>query len=99
MPLALRKINVFPAEKPGINGPSARSDHGQCGAKGRKEYWNPRITGAREKYPGFDNGYHRSRHRGPKTDEEKQPRASRNDLRGDRCRLIGVTKGGYSAMN
>jgi hypothetical protein len=27
------KIDVLPAEQPSVNGPRARPDHGQCGAK------------------------------------------------------------------
>ncbi len=81
--LALRNIDVLPAEEPGIDRPGTRSEHGQSGGKGRQHDGNPWITGARENDTRLNNGYHRSNHWGPQTDEEKCPRTSCNDLRGD----------------
>jgi hypothetical protein len=83
MPLACRNIDVLPAEEPRIDGPGARSEHGQSGAKGRQNDGNPWITGARENDPRLNNGYDRSHHRGPQTDEENYPSTSCNNLRGD----------------
>jgi len=83
MPLALRNIDVLPAEEPGIDRPGTRSEHGQSGAKGRQHDGNPWLTGARENDPRLNNGYHRSHHWGPQTDEEKYTRTSCADLRGE----------------
>jgi hypothetical protein len=87
MPLAFRKIDVLPTEEPGIDGPRARPDHRQNGAKDRLYDGNPWIAGMREKRRArdrhFSDSCQRSRHRGPQTDQEKYPRADSNDLQGD----------------
>ena len=46
--LEFRNIDAFPAEKPGIDGPGARSDHRHSGAEGRQHDGDPWITGMRE---------------------------------------------------
>jgi hypothetical protein len=49
LPVVFRKIDVLPAEEPGIDGPGARPDHSQNGAKDRQCDGNPWIAGMREK--------------------------------------------------
>jgi hypothetical protein len=83
MPLALRNIDVLPAEEPGIDGAGTRSEHGQTGSKSRQDDGNPWISGARERYARLNNGDYRSRHWSPQTDEENHPRSGCNDLGGD----------------
>jgi hypothetical protein len=76
MPLALRNIDVLPAEEPGIDRPGTRVRAWPKWPKGRQHDGNPWLTGARENDPRLNNGYHRSHHWGPQTDEEKYPRTS-----------------------
>jgi len=89
MPLAFRKIDVFPAEEPGIDGPGTRPDHRQNGTKHRLYDGNPWIAGMREKPRESDRHFsdscQRSRHRRPQTNQKKYPRADSDDLQDD-CR-------------
>ena len=75
---------MFPAEEPGIDGPCARSQHRQARAEDCQPDRNPRIAGARESDPQFNNGYQRSYQRGPQTDKQKSPRAGSEELGCDR---------------
>jgi len=83
MPLALRNIDVLPAEEPGIDRPGTRSEHGQSGAEGRQDDRNPWIGGAGKNNPRLNYGYHRPHHWGPQTEEEEYPRTDCDEGRGD----------------
>jgi hypothetical protein len=65
MPLQIRNIDVLPAEEPGIDGPSARSDHCQSGTECRQHNRNPWVTGVRESNSQLKNGQESSRDWGP----------------------------------
>ena len=88
--LEVRRMDMFAAEKPGIDGPGARSHHRQARAQDRQPDRNPGIAGVRESDPQFNDGYQRSHQRGPQTDKKKSPRAGSDDLGCDgrylRCR-------------
>ena len=89
MPLPFRKIDVLPAEKPGIDGPGARPDHCQNGAKQRHREGSPWIAGMHKKPRKSDRHFsyscQRSGHRGPQTNQKKRTRADYDDLQDD-CR-------------
>jgi hypothetical protein len=83
---AFWKIDVLPAEEPGINGPGAGSDHRQSRAEDRQYDGNPWIAGmrgiTRVSDPRLNDGRQRSRHWSPQTDQKKYPRNGSNDLQG-----------------
>jgi len=89
MPLPFRKIDVLPAEEPGIDGPGARPDHRQNRPKHRHREGSPWIAGMRKKPRESDRHFsdscQRPGHRGPQTNQKKRRRADYDDLQGD-CR-------------
>jgi hypothetical protein len=78
------KIEVLPAEEPGIDRPGAGSDHRQNGAEDGRYDGNPGIAGMqeilRESDPHFNDGRQHSRHWGTQTDQKKYPRNNSDDL-------------------
>lgn len=77
---------MFSSEKTGINRPCSWSDHCDGGAESGKNDRNPWIAAVTECDPQFDRHDQASYDRGPQPNEEKYPRAGRNQLGNHRWR-------------
>ncbi|MDX6464947.1 MAG: hypothetical protein QOE55_8644 [Acidobacteriaceae bacterium] len=49
--LSVGRLDAFPSKKAGIDGPGARSEHGQGGTEGSQQDIAPRISSLREGVP------------------------------------------------
>jgi hypothetical protein len=59
--LSISNVNALPSKKSGIDGPGARSEHGQGGTEGSQQDKAPRIMGMRESAPNFNDRQEYSR--------------------------------------
>lgn len=53
--LSVWRVDALPSEKAGIDGPGARSEHGQGGTEGSQQDIAPRIMGMREGAPNLND--------------------------------------------
>src|SRR6202140_3308523 len=63
--LSISKVYALPSKKSGIDGPGARSEHGQGGTEGSQQDIAPRIMGMREGAPNLNDCQKYSRDRRP----------------------------------
>ena len=77
-------LNMFSAEKAGINRPCPWPDHGSGATQRCQDNRNPRIIDVSHGDPKFDNRNQRSDNWRPEANEEKYAAAARNNLRSHR---------------
>src|SRR5258708_21152048 len=53
--LSISNVDALPSKKAGIDGPGARSEHGQGGTEGSQQDTAPRIMGMREGAPNLND--------------------------------------------
>jgi hypothetical protein len=53
--LSVWRVDSLPSKKAGIDGPGARSEHGQGGTEGSQKDTAPRIMGMREGAPNLND--------------------------------------------
>src|SRR4029077_14547450 len=68
--LPISNVDALPSKKAGIDGPSARSEHGQGGTEGSQQDIAPRIMGMRESAPYLNDCQKCPRDRRPQTCEQ-----------------------------
>jgi hypothetical protein len=52
---SISRVDALPSKKAGIDGPGARSEHGQGGTEGSQQDIAPRIMGMREGAPNLND--------------------------------------------
>lgn len=78
-------VNLFPAEKPSIDGPRPRTDHGQSRAKRDKHDAHPRVGRMGCQDDQLGNGNYHSCDRCPQAKEQQDSGSRCEGVRNDGC--------------
>ena len=78
-------VDLLPTKEPGINRPSARTDHRQSHAERYKHDAHPSVGRMRYQDDHLDDGNYHSRHRRPQAKQQQQSSDGPDDLRDESC--------------